>query len=173
MLQNRNKQLFQRIQYNHTGLRDWTKWKQDCKDCRNSSLLSILWETSRTFSAATAEPHYKPQCLESPLSFHICANLQCQPTSAGPTRPVLGDKGQADKLEQLYTQLGITPQQDTGKGLSSLLTGSKKGAAQGQMSCHLCLPISMFRVKGECASPGRLPLSPQAWCQKGPAEQHS
>lgn len=134
MLQNRNKQLFQRMQCKHTVLWNWTRWKQDCKkDCwdyRNSSLLSVRWKTSRTFSAPQLS-HTRTHSAQKVLSVFMCGNLQCQPTSAGLTRPVLGDKGQADKLKQLYTQLGITPEQDTGKGLSSLLTGSTKEAAQG------------------------------------------
>lgn len=41
-----------------------------------------------------------------------------------------GDKGQTEK-PQLCTELDITPEQETGKGLSPLLMGSRKGAVQG------------------------------------------
>lgn len=90
--------------------------------------------------------------------FFVCASVQCQLTSAGPTSPVLlGTKDKQSSLKQLCTELRVTPEQETGKGLSFLLTGTTEGAAQGLssiipvMRC-LCIteqqdPVTPARVK--------------------------
>lgn len=107
MLQNKNKQLFQRILCKQTVLWDWTRWKQGCKegcwDYRNSSLLSILWKTSRTFSTATADPPYNPQYLESPLSFHMCQSAMSANLSWAHKACPWGQRTNRQALTTLHT----------------------------------------------------------------------